>query len=211
MTSEDDRPSVPLPYSSIQELCDKLTQPFLNLPELRTLPLSDIRPLFQTPPLVPLPYPLPISEEIQKRFPFLIYNPDDRYKAMFHKMLDIIDGSGRTLHQREAAECDYISHWESLIGETLQLLSSTVPDMQIIMMRNTRDKFQTGSLVESSRPDMLCWLGSALVIRGEEKAAERDLLEAEHELYDKFGTWNPLFYGDSPFIFGYATGGMSIK
>ena len=155
MTSEDDRP-VPLPYSSIQELCDKLTQPFLNLPELRTLPLSDIRPLFQTPPLVPLPYPLPISKEIQKRFPFLIYNPDDRYKAMFHKMLDIIDGSGRTLHQREAAECDYISHWESLIGETLQLLSSNVREMQIIMTRNTTDKFHTGSLVESGRPDMLC-------------------------------------------------------
>jgi len=108
-------------------------------------------------------------------------------------------------------ECDYISHWESLIGETLQLLSSNVPDMEIIMMRNPTDKFHTGSLVESSRPDMLCWLGSALVIRGEEKAAERDLIEAEHELYDKFNTWNPLFYGDSPFIFGYATGGMRIK
>jgi hypothetical protein len=105
-------------------------------------------------------------------------------------MLDVIDGRGRTLHQREAAECDYISHWESLIGETLQLLSSNVPDMEIIMMRNTTDHFNTGSLVESSRPDMLCWLGSALVIRGEEKASESDLIEAEHELY----TLYPLVY-----------------
>ena len=74
-------------------------------------------------------------------------------------------------------------------------------------MRNTTDQYSTTSQMKGTRPDALFWLNGALVLKGEEKAAAKELITAEYELFQKLGEWSTIFYGDLPFTFGYATGG----
>lgn len=48
-------------------------------------------------------------------------------------------------------------------------------------------------------------------MRGEEKRNPRGLTDSRRELFEKFGNWSTAFYGQLPFVLGYATGGLSIN
>ena len=77
--------------------------------------------------------------------------------------------------------------------------------------RNSVDVHQSGTTVMQSRPDFLCWMDQALVIRGEEQRNATMLPDALNELHMKFGQWSSLFYGQLPFVFAYASGGLKIQ
>ena len=54
-------------------------------------------------------------------------------------------------------------------------------------LRNSTDKYRSGSTADKTRPDFLCWMQGALVLRGEEKSATENLEDAYMELSSKFG------------------------
>lgn len=62
------------------------------------------------------------------------------------------------------------------------------------------------------RPDFLLWVGSALLLKGEEKASATELKDAEAELLGKMtSTWDSKVYGTCPYMLGYAVGGSLLK
>lgn len=61
------------------------------------------------------------------------------------------------------------------------------------------------------RPDFLMHIRNLLVFRGEEKKDGVDIAEAARELTSKMESWNPLFFGDIPYIFGYALAGTEFQ
>jgi hypothetical protein len=62
------------------------------------------------------------------------------------------------------------------------------------------------------RPDYLLWVGSALLLKGEEKATAKELGAAVAELLSKMtSTWNTDVYGQCPYMLGYAVGGSFLK
>jgi hypothetical protein len=50
-----------------------------------------------------------------------------------------------------------------------------------------------------------------LILCGEEKRSSEDLETARFELVKKLDEWSAMFYGKLPFVFAYATGGLSIQ
>ena len=99
------------------------------------------------------------------------------------------------------------SYWDAIILHTLSLLGRS----RFKFTRNSTHGYDTGTTHRNSRPDLLCWMKQALILRGEEEADEDDMIKAQRELMDKFGVWNTLHYGQLPFVLAYATGGRDIK
>ena len=90
-----------------------------------------------------------------------------------------------------------------MIWDTLNFFGTQLPSLDLECNRNTVDKYGTAATTSKTRPDFLCWVKGALILRGEEKAS----IGAYNELTSKFGQWNALFFGQLPFVFGYATRG----
>ena len=112
--------------------------------------------------------------------------------------------------QSDYTENDFIWLWDSLLRYPLSELSyrSNAPPLNFV--RNTVDKsgMTRNNLL---RPDFLCYMQNALVLRGEEKQFSGQINDAADELQSKLGGWSPLFYGSLRFLLGYATGGPNIK
>ncbi|KAG2427157.1 hypothetical protein HXX76_010878 [Chlamydomonas incerta] len=78
--------------------------------------------------------------------------------------------------------------------------------------RNTADP--SGATTKRLRPDFLCWIRNALLLKGEEKANESALQEASRELTSKMATsWRPgLLPGVSmPCMMAYAAAGNLMQ
>eukprot|EP00644_Phytophthora_capsici_P011560 jgi/Phyca11/537210/estExt2_fgenesh1_pg.C_PHYCAscaffold_790005 len=61
------------------------------------------------------------------------------------------------------------------------------------------------------RPDFLLHYLGMVLLRGEEKSATTEIDEPVKELTAKMSWWNPMFYGDLPYILGYATSGARLR
>ena len=101
--------------------------------------------------------------------------------------------------------------WDDLIRRPLSFLSARTRYLDLQFARNSTDVFKSGTVKKSSRPDFLCYMQKSLVLRGEEKRSTEDLEVAHVELITKLDEWSPMFYGNLPFVFGYATGGLRIQ
>lgn len=111
------------------------------------------------------------------------------------------------------AMCEDDSHvlWDCLIRRPLSYLCEQTHLLDLEFARNSTDIYKSGTLEKNSRPDFLCYLQKALILRGEEKRSSEELQVAQRELIDKFDEWSPMFYGKLPFVFAYATGGLKIQ
>ena len=110
---------------------------------------------------------------------------------------DIFDG----VKQSEDA---FHSLWDDIIRNILHVLlrHSTASDLE--MTRNRTDVYNSGVLKDLARADFLCYLRQALVLREEEKEDSTVFDAARCELL-LFGDWSPMYYGELPFVLGYAT------
>ena len=109
------------------------------------------------------------------------------------------------------SEDNYHTYWDEVIWHMLAILSTYVPEVDLRHSRNATDWHNTGTLQGNLRPDFLCYMKRALVLRGEEKGDSKIFYIARTELAQKFGTWSPMFYGQLPFVLGYAAAGFEIK
>ena len=177
------------------ELRARLT-PF---PELQDATVDQLDGILSTP----LPLLLPandVESQVLNDHPYLI--PRHRlagtvFSQISGLLASILFARSVYITQDQNEKC-FHAVWDTLIRETLTVLAGA-PYLEF--QRNSTD---------FSRPDFLCWMDQALVLRGEEKR-RRDMLSSAYEELTKFGKWSPLFYGGLPFVFAYATGGSIIQ
>jgi len=90
--------------------------------------------------------------------------------------------------------------WDVLVRFPIETAS---PSFNITLLFD-RDKYdKSTATVHLKRPDLLCWMRSVLVLKGEEKEAVEDLLIAEQELCSKLQSWSPIHFGNLQYMFGY--------
>ena len=79
--------------------------------------------------------------------------------------------------------------------------------------RNQSERKRSRTTIERLRPDWVCFIHQLLVIRGEEKgdSSGDSLYGAADELTSKMEAWNPLFFGELPYVFGYALAGTKFR
>ena len=168
-----------------------------------------IASLLKTPFYCPLVAYLPA--EAQNVHQQIIHGTSSQFPALTALLAaitrqdrDIFDGAGHS-------EDDFHALWDDIIRNTLHLLNFNCQSLEVEMTRNRIDIYDSGVLKNQARPDFLCYIRKALVLRGEEKEDSTLLDTAQEELVAKFGEWSPMFYGQLPFVLGYATGGLKIK
>ncbi|GMF12650.1 unnamed protein product [Phytophthora lilii] len=69
----------------------------------------------------------------------------------------------------------------------------------------------TGTTLGALRPDLILHYDGMVLLRGEEKSSSTVIDVSCKELTKKMRKWNPMFYGDLPYILGYATSGTRLK
>ncbi|KAE9355414.1 hypothetical protein PR003_g2878 [Phytophthora rubi] len=63
----------------------------------------------------------------------------------------------------------------------------------------------------TGRPDLILHYYGLVLLRGEERSSSTVIDVSCKELTKKMRKWNPMFYGDLPYILGYATSGPRLK
>ncbi|CAK4665499.1 unnamed protein product, partial [Aphanomyces euteiches] len=69
----------------------------------------------------------------------------------------------------------------------------------------------TGTTLGTFRPDLILHYDGMVLLRGEEKSSTTVIDASCDELTKKMRKWNPMLYGDLPYILGYATSGSRLK
>ena len=181
------------------EFCESLTKPFSAIPVANAVAVAS---LLKSPLLVTLGSldPLNTLAEYSTIFPEFSY----LLGSIIREDRDIFTNT-------ESSEDDFHSLWDDIIRSPLHVLSRHGAALNLQMTRNRVDAYKSGTTQNLPRPDFLCHLRGALVLRGEEKRETTELDKARGELISKFGSWSPMFYGGLPFVLGYATGGLYIK
>jgi hypothetical protein len=84
---------------------------------------------------------------------------------------------------------------------------------EVRFARNEAENKRSRTTIESLRPDWMLMIRQLLVIRGEEKgdSSRATLRDAANELTSKMEAWNPLFFGELPYVFGYALAGTKFQ
>ncbi|KAG6942650.1 hypothetical protein JG688_00018003 [Phytophthora aleatoria] len=144
----------------------------------------------------------------------------------FSKMKPIFDPSGPFLVCKELTSlidhfsiaCDYRP--EPMASEnTWQRLYDQLLDIPTFLCKaygfgvsSSRNRVDTaGTTAKGMRPDFILHYLGMVLLRGEEKSAATDVDVPCKELTKKMYTWNPMFYGDLPYILGYATSGERLR
>eukprot|EP00195_Chlamydomonas_chlamydogama_P008854 CAMPEP_0202897964 /NCGR_PEP_ID=MMETSP1392-20130828/6586_1 /ASSEMBLY_ACC=CAM_ASM_000868 /TAXON_ID=225041 /ORGANISM="Chlamydomonas chlamydogama, Strain SAG 11-48b" /LENGTH=514 /DNA_ID=CAMNT_0049583743 /DNA_START=11 /DNA_END=1555 /DNA_ORIENTATION=- len=87
---------------------------------------------------------------------------------------------------------------------------ASVADAVLVSSRDKSDS--SSATVSMKRPDLSIHMGSALVLKGEEKEDMTELADAEHELLSKFSRkWSPVYFGGMPYILCFAVGGSLLQ
>lgn len=188
------------------ELRDRLTKPF---PELQDATVDQLDTILSTPLTLPLPAN-DVEFQVLCDHPYLI--PRHRlagtvFSQISGLLASILFARSVYTYPDQNEDC-FHAVWDTIIWETLVVLAGG-PSLEF--QRNSTDVHLSGTTTPRSRPDFLCWMDQALVLRGEEKRRGDMLSSAYEELRTKFGKWSPLFYGKLPFVFAYATGGCIIQ
>ncbi|KAF8418321.1 hypothetical protein EV426DRAFT_324156 [Tirmania nivea] len=190
-------------HATIQQLCDALTAPFPDLPDHPTA--DQVDKFLGSSLITSIPYIDSIPLPIQESHPYLIPQANHTFSDM-NSLIGMILLDRPVYHGEFTEDC-YHCVWDNLIMQTLFMTYRTRLDF----LRYSTDKYRSGTTADKTRPDFLCWMRGALVLRGEEKSATENLEDAYMELSSKFGKWSLAFYGQLPFIFAYATSGTKIQ
>ena len=190
------------------ELRDRLTKPF---PELQDacLTVDQLDTILSTPLTLHLPAN-DVEPQVLFDHPYLIPRHQlagTVFSQISGLLTSILFPRSVFISSDQNEDC-FHAVWDTIIRETLAVLAGG-PSLEF--QRNSTDVHVSGTIAPRSRPDFLCWMDQALVLRGEEKRNGNMLSIAYDELRTKFGKWSPLFYGELPFVFAYATGGCIIQ
>jgi len=145
-------------------------------------------------------------------FYFLRASPNERVDKKFLR-IDFIFGdttemvSGQSEDTTHAMITPFVQFF---LGGLLKLTNSR---WNVRFARNEAEHKRYRTTQDSLRPDWMCYIRNLLVIRGEEKGdtSWATLSDAAEELTSKMDTWNPLFFGELPYVFGYALRGAKFQ
>lgn len=203
----------PISYSTNAELCELLAQPFTYPPDDTPRP-RNVQSLLQLDPPAKIVCQYSVPPDVQHFCPWLLQHSnafDERFQALNTVLIPILDSDRDQFVSGILSEDDCHAVWDALICRPLVYLCTYSRRLRLQYTRNSGDRYKSGTLTNLSRPDFLCYLRKSLIFRGEEKKSEEDLETAQTELTQKLGQWNPIFYGNLPFVFAYATGGLAIQ
>ncbi|RLN06497.1 hypothetical protein BBJ28_00026608, partial [Nothophytophthora sp. Chile5] len=96
--------------------------------------------------------------------------------------------------------------------DTLLTISTTLcleNKFAVLKRRNLADT--TGTTQLRKRPDCILQHKGVVLMRGEEKRSLVPITASLGELTDKMRRWSVVFYGDLPYILGYATSGADLQ
>ncbi|KAG2787509.1 hypothetical protein PC129_g12412 [Phytophthora cactorum] len=97
--------------------------------------------------------------------------------------------------------------YSSLLHITLDMCSGG-NEIHIESFRDVMD--ETGTTNEKYCPGNIVHTENLVLLRGEEKDIKENIEDSCAELTSKMREWNPLFYGELPYILGYATSGERL-
>lgn len=100
--------------------------------------------------------------------------------------------------------------WQMMYDELLIIPQELcrAKGLAISMHRNHVDK---STSTKGLKPDLIMAHQGLVLLRGEEKNFSSSVDEACGEITMKMLKWNPMFYGNLPYILGYATSGSELK
>ncbi|KAK1948440.1 hypothetical protein P3T76_000729 [Phytophthora citrophthora] len=101
--------------------------------------------------------------------------------------------------------------WQAFYDVLLRIPNylSLAEGILLTFRRNRVDN--TGTTAKGLRPDLILHRDGMVLLRGEEKSSSTGIDVSCKELTKKMRKWNPMFYGDLPYILGYATSGARLK
>lgn len=155
--------------------------------------------------MVKLPYLAPPPVFLEDQLQWL--HDRDEFETFFSLASEIgLAISGRSSCRDHSHENDN-SHLTC--GTYIARLLRRIGTNSNLSLRVTKNELNDDA--DRSQPDLLCYVYSIAIFRGEERTTEEELPAAVHALTDKMGVWNPNQYGELPFMLGYATGGSFIQ
>jgi hypothetical protein len=101
--------------------------------------------------------------------------------------------------------------WQSFYDALLTIPSELAFAKGILLTLRRNCVDTTGTTEKRLRPDLILHYDGMVLLRGEEKSASTPIAKSSKELTKKMRKWNPIFYGDLPYILGYATSGAGLK
>ncbi|KAG6951689.1 hypothetical protein JG687_00013450, partial [Phytophthora cactorum] len=101
--------------------------------------------------------------------------------------------------------------WQSFYDALLTIPSELAFAKGILLTLRRNRVDNTGTTAKRLRPDLILHYDGMVLLRGEEKSASTFVDVSCKELTSKMRKWNPMFYGDLPYILGYATSGARLK
>ncbi|KAG2981931.1 hypothetical protein PC119_g20915 [Phytophthora cactorum] len=101
--------------------------------------------------------------------------------------------------------------WQSFYDALLTIPSELAFAKGILLTLRRNRVDNTGTTAKRLQPDLILHYDGMVLLRGEEKSASTFVDVSCKELTSKMRKWNPMFYGDLPYILGYATSGARLK
>jgi hypothetical protein len=102
------------------------------------------------------------------------------------------------------SEYGYVSAWDRVVRDPLQLLSDCSESFKLKIERNLSDA--TGAVKKGTRPDIWCKLDGAVVFVGEEKVTSDKFHEALDDIKSKISP-----QANKVHLFAYAAGGPDLR
>ncbi|OWY98877.1 hypothetical protein PHMEG_00030237 [Phytophthora megakarya] len=107
----------------------------------------------------------------------------------------------------DASENEWLVFYQMLLNIPIHLCKANALDLTTV-----RDRVgETSTTYLKLRPDVILHYNGLVLFRGEEKNAATKLDVSLDELVSKMRSWNPMFYGELPYILGYATSGPMLR
>ncbi|KAG1693370.1 hypothetical protein DVH05_023456 [Phytophthora capsici] len=154
--------------------------------------------------------PLPFQLNLQKFLtPKTIFDPSGPF-LVCNELSALIDGFSYSCDYRPdpmASENTWQRMYDQLLDISYRLCRAHGFD--VVSNRNRSDT--TGTTARKMRPDFLLHYLGMVLLRGEERSATTEIDVPLKELTAKMSCWNPMFYGDLPYILGYATSGARLR
>ncbi|KAF0352000.1 crinkler family protein [Gigaspora margarita] len=187
------------------EICHALLRPFNTVPKnAEDLPLLIKAPLERK---------LPVAANEEIKFPelqeFIFTCEEERRSDIAIHISGILNDNIKRRFKNSMSEDMMHMPLDLLIMCILECFKEHLgEDLPINLDRNRSDP---GSTKRYGRPDFLCWVKDALLLKGEEKADTDQLDIAKSELVSKFNVNDPQKFGDVKFMMGYAAAGPLVQ
>ena len=100
---------------------------------------------------------------------------------------------------------------DELIRQVLLYVGEQARELKSLLTLDRNKTDPTSATIKDLRPDFMCWLKSALFLKGEEKSSVNEFESAKNELSSKFGRITEYWYGTVEFMIAYACGDTKIQ